>query len=186
MRQLSLLILLLLSAQFVTAQYNGQRLGIKDRTAPEWDVPYWLDERGRETAPIQVTDFDGKVRVIFTFQSWCPGCHSTGFPTLQKLVKHFEGQDEVVFLSIQTAFEGERTNNKSKLKKLQKKYKLNIPFGQDQSSVNTANDPSVLYLYRTGGTPWFIVIDKEGKVVYNDFQIHSRRAIDLVEGLLKE
>ncbi|AMS41435.1 hypothetical protein N7E70_011930 [Aminobacter sp. NyZ550] len=27
--------------------------------------------------------------------------------------------------------------------------------------------------YRTGGTPWFIIIDPAGKVVFNDFHLDA-------------
>ncbi|MDP6360864.1 MAG: hypothetical protein QF473_37475 [Planctomycetota bacterium] len=40
--------------------------------------------------------------------------------------------------------------------------------------------------YRTGGTPWTIIIDRKGKVRYNDFHIQPAAAIRLFEELLKE
>ena len=36
-----------------------------------------------------MADFRGKVVYLYFFQSWCPGCHRHGFPTLQAMSKHF-------------------------------------------------------------------------------------------------
>ena len=37
--------------------------------------------------------------------------------------------------------------------------------------------------YRTGGTPWVIVIDKQGKVVFNDYHIDRDVAAKGIEKL---
>ena len=38
--------------------------------------------------------------------------------------------------------------------------------------------------YRSGGTPWTVIIDPEGKVVYNHFHIESHNAVGLIQNLL--
>ncbi len=37
--------------------------------------------------------------------------------------------------------------------------------------------------YRTGGTPWTIIVDKDGIVRYNDFHIEVAQAIRLINKL---
>lgn len=37
--------------------------------------------------------------------------------------------------------------------------------------------------YRTGGTPWVIIIDKDGIVRYNDFHIQPDKAVQIIEEL---
>jgi hypothetical protein len=37
--------------------------------------------------------------------------------------------------------------------------------------------------YRTGGTPWTIVIDSTGTVRYNDFHVEANQITDLVNRL---
>ena len=39
--------------------------------------------------------------------------------------------------------------------------------------------------YRSGGTPWTIIIDRDGVVRYNDFSIEPQYAIALIGRLLK-
>lgn len=61
-------------------------------------------------------------------------------------------------------------------------YDLEMPIGQSGSS----DEPSVLMRnYRTGGTPWIIIIDKNGIVRYNHFQIEADNAIKGMEQLKK-
>jgi hypothetical protein len=40
--------------------------------------------------------------------------------------------------------------------------------------------------YSTGGTPWVVIIDKRGVVRFNGFHVDEKRAIDLLENLIKE
>ena len=37
--------------------------------------------------PVNWYDFQGKYKVIFAFQDWCPGCHRNGFPDLKQMVE---------------------------------------------------------------------------------------------------
>jgi uncharacterized protein with von Willebrand factor type A (vWA) domain len=40
--------------------------------------------------------------------------------------------------------------------------------------------------YRTGGTPWTILIDPEGTVIFNDFHIDPARAVPAIRGLIEK
>ena len=40
--------------------------------------------------------------------------------------------------------------------------------------------------YRSGGTPWTVLIDKKGKVVFNAFHVPIERGNLLIEKLLKQ
>ena len=35
--------------------------------------------------------------------------------------------------------------------------------------------------YRTGGTPWIVVIDPQGLVVYNDYHINADKFIEYLQ-----
>lgn len=37
--------------------------------------------------------------------------------------------------------------------------------------------------YRTGGTPWVVLLDGEGVVRYNDFHIGPEQAVERIERL---
>ena len=165
-------ILFLLS---ITMLYAQNYAGIAGQEAPDWDIPSWIDADGTP-ATYTKAELEGKKIVLFCFQSWCPGCHKTGFPTLQYLTKRFGDKEDIVFLAIQTVFEGGRVNNINKLKKWQKKYKLSIPFGHDEGDGKSY----FVDRYNTGGTPWFIVINEEGKVVFNDYELTPQTAFKVL------
>ena len=59
-----------------------------------------------------------------------------------------------------------------------------IPFGHDDGS-NTGNKYSnMLDNYKTGGTPWHIIIDKDGIVVFDGFEIEAQQAVRVLEAAL--
>ena len=73
---------------------SSKKYGIVGQEAPTFDVKQWIDKEGNPMEEaIQLTDNAGKVKVIYGFQSWCPGCHSHGLPALQKMVKVMEGNN---------------------------------------------------------------------------------------------
>ena len=150
--------------------------------APEFNVIQWIDSKGNKTNPIKLSDFKGKFKVIYCFQHWCPGCHSKGLPDLKKMVNALDGNKNVVFLAIQTVFEGHEDNTYDKIVDTQKQYALNIPFGHDAGDDNTLKS-NIMTNYKTGGTPWFIFIDKHDNVVYSDFHLNPVAAIEFLKTL---
>jgi len=40
-----------------------------------------------------------------------------------------------------------------------------------------------MYHYRTGGTPWFIFIDQDNKVIFNDFHLNDEKAIEYLQSI---
>lgn len=146
-------------------------------------VDQWIDADGNPTAPIRLSDHKGKFKVIYCFQSWCPGCHSNGFPALKEMVDALSGNDKVVFFAVQTVFEGHGENTYDKLATTQKQYGLKIPFGHDAGDTGTNNISKMMLNYGTGGTPWFILIDQQDMVAYADFNIHAENAINFLRTL---
>lgn len=144
------------------------QFGIQGQPAPALRITDWVNRAGQPTQPFVLDEHAGKVRVIYCFQAWCPGCHSHGFPALQGLVKQFSSQD-VVFAVVQSVFEGHRENGPEKRATTAEQYALDLPFGQDAAQPR----PSIMRDYRTGGTPWFIVIDRQGVVVANGYHPES-------------
>ena len=123
--------------------------------------------------PLRLADLGQGYKVIFCFQDWCPGCHSRGFPTLKFL--HDGLKDKGFgFAVIQTVFEGAEENTFDKLRLNQERYGLAIPFGQDLPPEGERY-PTFMEDYRSGGTPWFTIIDPAGNVVYADFRLDARR-----------
>ena len=174
-----LAVVMVLSTLAATATAETRPLGILKRQAPSWEVTQWFQLPDGKTS-LDVDDFKGKVVYLYCFQSWCPGCHSHGFPTLQKLTNHYANDPNVAFVAIQTTFEGYGFNTFSKAKATIDRYDLTVPTGQ-------SGDPDMrsrlMQSYRTGGTPWTIIIDKQGVVRFNNYHIQAAQAIQLIEYL---
>jgi len=146
-------------------------MGINNQPAPELRVSQWIDGDGNERMPLRLADLGDGYKIIYCFQHWCPGCHSRGFPTLRKLYDALK-DDGFGFAAIQTVFEGAEQNTPDKLRAMQLRYDLPIPFGHDPVD---GRYPTVMEDYRTAGTPWFIVIAPNGEVIYNDFRLDTDR-----------
>lgn len=145
--------------------------GAKTR-APELRVQKWIDQDGRSiAAPLKLADLGTGPKILFAFQHWCNGCHSHGFPTLQKLHRALSSKG-VGFAAIQTVFEGGHENTFEKLRVAQLKYELPIAFGHDEAPSG-ARFPTFMKDYRTRGTPWFTVIDAGGRIVFSDFHLDA-------------
>ncbi|NNL42858.1 MAG: TlpA family protein disulfide reductase [Desulfobacterales bacterium] len=107
-----------------------------------------------------------------------------GFPALKKLVEVFEDNDQVKFIAVQTVFDGYKFNTREKLHENQLNYSLKIPMAHETGNPDTDEIPEAMSNYRSGGTPWTVIIDPSGKVVYNDFHIKVEQAVSLIERLI--
>ncbi len=148
-------------------------LGIVGQLAPAWSAQRWVDAQGRPRAPLTLSNLSGRWKILFCFQSWCPGCHSHGAPTMRALVQGLAGQDSVALLAVQTVFEGFEVNTYDAMLGFQAEQRLSIPFAHDPGDAATGLRSDILMRYRTGGTPWFIVIDPQDRVVFNDFHVDA-------------
>lgn len=148
--------------------------GMEGRRAPELMVDYWIDQDG-EAGRFTLAEQRGKWVFLKCFQSWCPGCHAYGFPVLQQISGALAGNPGVVFASIQTVFEGHITNTVDKVREIQLRYDLRMPMGHDPGPEG--GHPRTMIDYRTGGTPWMILIDPQGQVAFNDFGIDVDKVI---------
>jgi hypothetical protein len=148
---------------------------IAAQPAPELEVPYWIDGKGKERSPLTLKELGAKYRLLFFYQHLCPGCHSTGFPTFQALVQDPRAKN-VGFAAVQTAFEGAYVNTRDKLPLDQQRYGLRNPFGHEGRSPLGVY-PTTMENYRTGGTPWFVAIDPDGVVLQVGFAIDVNRFI---------
>ena len=109
-----------------------------------------------------------------------------GFPTLQKLTHAYKNQNQVIFLAVQTVFEGYAYNSQDKLRKNQLEWGLNIPMAHAAGNAQTHAIPEIMQQYRSGGTPWTVIIDPHGWVAYNDFHLEAESAAALIKKLLSQ
>jgi len=153
--------------------------GIEGRLAPELQVRYWIDKNG-EPSSFSVLEARGKWVFLKCFQNWCPGCHSSGFPTLKAFADRFADHPDVAIAGIQTVFEGYRSNTVDDVRKLQLRYELPIVMGHEPGNREAHTLPATMVNYRTGGTPWLVLIAPDGRVVFNDFHVNSDKLIDYI------
>ena len=151
--------------------------------AAEFYVKDWVDENGNTTNQIKLSDFKGKFKVVYCFQSWCPRCHSIGLPNLKKMIQALKGNENVVFIAIQTVFEGHHENTFDKMLETQKKYDLKIPFGHDAGDDGKSRS-NFMQNYQTGGTPWFVFIDQNDSVIFADFHLNVDAAITFLKSIV--
>ena len=107
-----------------------------------------------------------------------------GFPTLKALTETFKGNPEVIFLAVQTVFEGYGYNTKEKLRKNQLKYDVKVPMAHAAGNSESHRPPEIMRNYRSGGTPWTVIIDPKGWIAFNHFHIEPKSAVELIERLL--
>jgi len=86
----------------------------------------------------------------------------------------------VAIAAVQTVFEGYSSNTRDAVRKLQLRYELPIVMGHDPGNEDTREVPSTMRNYRTGGTPWLVLINPEGVVVFDGFHVDSEKLIDYV------
>jgi len=104
----------------------------------------------------------------------------------KRLEDEFKDADDVVFFHIQTVFEGEETNTPENGMRAAKAAGIASPVGYD-ARVDGARLSNIMTQFGTGGTPWTIVIDKKGEVVFNSVTPPGAPAlVQLVEKLRKK
>lgn len=156
--------------------------GVGSLRAPDWDVESW-HRLGDGKASLDVSDFAGRVIYLFCFQSWCPGCHSVGFPALRSAVDRAAGDPRIAFVAVQTVFEGFEKNTLDAALATVDKFKLDVPVGHTVSSVPHAV-PKLMASYRTGGTPWTVVIGPDRVIRIEGFHPEADRTAEIIERLL--
>lgn len=157
--------------------------GIVGRQAPELKVSQWIDGKGKPTT-FKLSNHRGKFVFLEFWQAWCPGCHKHGFPTLKILVDEFKDSEYFIPVAIQTTFEGFSVNNAKQMRAIQMRYDLDIIFGHDEGSEE--EHPHTMRSYRSGGTPWAVLISPEGDVLYNDFAIDPDGSVAFLKRAIKE
>lgn len=155
--------------------------GIAGLPAPPLRDVRWIDGSGEERSPLSLDDLGDGYRILYFFQDWCTGCHAHGFPTLARLVDELADK-KVGFAAIQTVFEGFDVNTFERIRDNQQRYGLNIPFGH-VAPEGGKPWPDLMEDYRTGGTPWFVVIAPDGTVVLDGFQLHPEALIGVLRSL---
>lgn len=157
---------------------TDSRYGIEGYKAPELQLSDWTDKDGKPTN-FSIAESTGKWVFLKCFQYWCPGCHSSGFPTLQAVQNEFGNHPKVAIAAVQTVFEGFTSNTQERVEQMRERYGLTVPMAHDPG-VPDISAPFVMRHYRTGGTPWLILIDPNGTVVFNNFHVNQTKLIEFL------
>lgn len=165
------------------AQETRPTRGIETELAPELEVDYWIDQQGKPGS-FSIKESRGKWVFLKFFQNWCPGCHSSGFPTLKAFADKYGDHPDVAIAAVQTVFEGYSSNTVEAVRELQLRYELPIAMGHDQGTAEPKALPSTMKNYRSGGTPWLVLIAPDGKVRYNDFHVSRDSLIEYMDAQL--
>ena len=112
------------------------------------------------------------------FPELVPWMPLAGFPSLKKISDALAGNPSIAFAAVQTVFEGHFTNTVDKVRDIQLQYDLQMPMGHDAGPEQ--GHPQTMIDYRTGGTPWMILISPERQVVFNGYGIDTDKAIDFL------
>jgi thiol-disulfide isomerase/thioredoxin len=158
-------------------------MGIVGLPAPTLEHVRWIDENGDERNALTLAELGQDFKILYFFQDWCTGCHRHGFPTFVRLAEELRDQG-VGLAAIQTVFEGSEVNTFDRLRENQRRYGLRVPFGHaiaDSASVDTV--PAIIKAYRSGGTPWFVVIAPDDRVVYDGFLLAADGLIQALRPL---
>jgi thiol-disulfide isomerase/thioredoxin len=157
--------------------------GIVGLTAPRFDHVRWIDENGDERSPLTLAELGQGFKILYFFQDWCAGCHAHGFPTFVTLAEELRDK-RVGLAAIQTVFEGSEVNTFDRLRENQRRYGLRVPFGHavaDSASADAV--PAIMEAYRSGGTPWFVVIAPDDRVVYDGFRPDAKSLVQTLRPL---
>ncbi len=153
--------------------------GILGQPAPPLAAQTWIDANGEPTT-FDMAEIRGRWTLVECFQSWCPACRSHGLPDTARIAELLADEPRVALIGIQTVFEGFEVNTAESLPAIQMEYGLPIKMGHDPGDPNGNPYSLTMQRYRTGGTPWAVVINPQGVVVFNDYFVNVEGFVSLV------
>lgn len=108
--------------------------------------------------PFKLSDLKGKVVYIDIWATWCGPCRAE-FPYTKHIKKHYQNNNDIVFLYVSVDEEKETW-----LKYL----KENPDFTGVQVNDPGNFDSAIAKTYKVNGIPRYMIIDRDGKIFSND------------------
>lgn len=132
-------------------------------------LPNWSIEPifGEESVPM-VKDYFGKPLLILFFSLGCPGCLGRAVPYANRIV--FEKGEKINVVGIHTNFEG-LDFEQERFEKAKEELYIRFPFFKD------LNYNTTFLNYGAGGTPHWILTDKNGNLMYSIFGSDPNNAL---------
>ena len=133
-------------------------------TAPEWQVDVWLNT----PAPLELSQFRGRVVLLHAFQMLCPGYVSHAVPQAERVHREYS-ELGVSVVGLHTVFEHHAAMTPVALEAFLHEYRVTHPVGAD---VAVAGTPVPETMNRCGmrGTPTLVLIDRAGKLRLHEFE----------------
>jgi len=131
-------------------------------------LPNWSIETifGEQIPSIE--DYQGKHLLILFFSLGCPGCLGRAVPYANRVI--YENGAKINVLGIHTNFEG-IDFSLNQFEKAKEELYIRFPFYKDK------NYDTTFLNYGAGGTPHWILVDREGKVDYSIFGSDPNNAL---------
>ena len=129
--------------------------------------PWHLESLRNEKVPHHA-DFKGKPLLILFFYLGCPGCTGRAIPFANKMV--YEHGDKISVLGIHSNVEGPEYSDDDIIGTLNSLY-VRFPFFKDAGFATTFHD------YQAAGTPHWILVNKDSKVIRSIFGSDTNRGL---------
>lgn len=129
--------------------------------------PWHLESLTDQKVPEYLT-FKGKPLLILFFYLGCPGCTGRAIPFANKMF--YEHGDKISVMGIHSNFEGPEYSDDDLIKTMNSLY-VKFPYFKDAGLATTFHD------YQAAGTPHWLLVDKDGKVIRSVFGSDPNRAL---------
>lgn len=133
-------------------------------TAPEWQVDVWLNT----PAPLELSQFRGRVVLLHAFQMLCPGYVSHAVPQAERVHREY-AELGVSVVGLHTVFEHHAAMTPVALEAFLHEYRVTHPVGADVAVAGTPV-PETMNRYGMRGTPTLVLIDRAGKLRLHEFE----------------
>jgi murein DD-endopeptidase MepM/ murein hydrolase activator NlpD len=153
------------------------------KPAGEWKIDRWLTRTDGQETQLDVADFRGRTVCLFALQATCRASQTHGWPAAISVAKHFSNNDGVSVVVLQTAVETPRNNSPANLEKQIRQF---VPDGLPLAVGHCAGDkdpPPIVTNYHLRGTPWCVLIDREGTVQFSNYCVRPEELIRRIDEL---
>lgn len=150
-------------------QLNEVEIG---KPLPEWQIETIF---GDEVPTVQ--SFRGKPLLILIYNLGCPGCLGRALPYANRIV--YEQGDAISVIGIHSGYSSRKFDLK-KFEDAKNEFYIRFPFYSDFNYDTTA------LRYGAGGTPHWILIDKDGIVQYSIFGSDPNNALLRLDYMISE
>jgi len=149
--------------------------------APEWVVSEWVN-----SSSLEIEALRGKVVVIEFFDLGCTECDEFSAPLMKGWAKRYRSESDILFVSFHSATKGSGYQSPEKLKNYINHMNITRPVGIDKY-LPGLRTPITLRRYKSQGTPGITIVDKKGRVRYQQSGPFDTAAPeDLIAQLLSE